>query len=104
MIQKELGFDPEPPDTPFQDALYVGLSYLGAAIIPLFPYFFISGAPAIITSILLTFVALFGIGLLKGKFASLPYIKSGLQVLLVGAGSGIGGYFLGTLLPRIVGV
>lgn len=104
MVQKELGLDPEPPDTPLEDALYVGLSYLGAAIIPLFPYFFISGMQAIITSILLTFVALFCIGMLKGRFASLPYLKSGLQVLLVGAGSGIGGYFLGTLLPKIVGV
>jgi len=104
MVQKELGIEPEPPSTPIGDALFVGLSYLVAAGIPLFPYFFLQGEPAIIVSILSTLVALFCIGLLKAKFALLPYLKSGLQVLLVGAGSGIGGYFLGTILPRILGI
>lgn len=104
MVQKELGIEPEPPSTPIGDALFVGLSYLVAAGIPLFPYFFLRGEIAIVTSILATFVALFGIGLLKAKFALLPYLKSGFQVLLVGAGSGIGGYFLGTILPHILGI
>ncbi len=104
MVQKELGIEPEPPSTPIGDALFVGLSYLVAAGIPLFSYFFLQGEIAIVTSILATFVALFGIGLLKAKFALLPYLKSGFQVLLVGAGSGIGGYLLGTILPHILGI
>ncbi len=104
MVQKELGIEPEPPGTPVGDALFVGLSYLAAAGIPLFPYFSLSGEAAIFTSLLATLVALFGIGLLKAKFALLPYLKSGLQVLLVGAGSGIGGYFLGTFLPHVLGI
>jgi VIT1/CCC1 family predicted Fe2+/Mn2+ transporter len=99
MIQKELGLDPEPPGTAMGDALYVGLSYLIAAIIPLAPYFFTSGFKAIVISMLAT---LFIIGFLKGKLASLPYIRSGLEVLLVGAGAGIGGYFLGTFLPKLL--
>ena len=100
----QLGIEPEPPGTPGKDALLVGFSYLIAACIPLFPYFFFKGEIAILSSILATLLALFGIGLLKAKFALLPYLKSGLQVLLVGAGSGIGGYFLGTLLPHILGM
>ncbi len=104
MVQKELGIDPDPVGTPVGDAAFVGLSYLVAAVIPLFPYFFLHGGIAIITSILATFIALFGIGVLKGKFATLPYLKSGLQVLLVGAGSGIGGYLLGSVLPHLLGI
>jgi len=102
MVQKELGLDPEPPGTAITDAIFIGLSYLIAAIIPLFPYFFLNGKIAILTSIGATLLSLFGIGLLKGKFATLPYLKSGLQVLLVGAGSGIGGFLLGTFLPKIL--
>jgi VIT1/CCC1 family predicted Fe2+/Mn2+ transporter len=41
--------------------------------------------------------------LIKGKVATLPLIKSGLEVLIIGAGAGIGGYFLGTILPHILG-
>ncbi|HUC94752.1 MAG TPA: VIT1/CCC1 transporter family protein [Candidatus Saccharimonadales bacterium] len=103
MVQKELGLEPEPSGSIIHDALMVGISYLVAAIIPLSPYFFLKGLPAIITSILATFVALFSIGLIKGKVATLPLIKSGLEVLLIGAGAGIGGYFLGTILPHILG-
>lgn len=104
MVQKELGLEPEPAGSILQDSLLVGLSYLLAAMIPLFPYFFLKGLPAIATSILATFVALFCIGLAKGKVAALPYIKSGLEVLVVGAGAGIGGYFLGTILPHVLGI
>jgi len=104
MVQKELGIEPEPPGTPIGDALFVGLSYLIAAGVPLFPYFFLQGEVAIITSIIATLIALFCIGLLKAKFALLPYLKSGFQVLLVGAGSGIGGYFLGSILPHVLGI
>ena len=104
MVQKELGIDPHPPGTPAKDAVFVGVSYLLSAMVPLFPYFFLRGNPAIAVSILATFLALFLIGFAKGKVASLPYVKSGLWVLLVGAGSGIGGYFLGVILPHILGI
>lgn len=104
MIQKELGLEPNPPGTPVNDALYVGLSYLVAAIIPISPYFFIEAARAVVISILLTLAALFGLGLLKARYAKLPPIKSGLQVLLIGALSGVGGYILGFYLPHILGL
>jgi len=104
MVQKELGIDPEPTNTPFGDALIVGSSYLVAAVIPLFPYFFLTGKVAIMTSIFATVVALFCIGILKAKFALLSYIKSGLEVMLIGAGSGIGGYFIGMVLPHLLGI
>lgn len=104
MVLKEFGIDPDPPGTPLGDARFVGLSYLAAASAPLFPYFFLNGEVAILVSLLATLVALFGIGLLKARFALLPYLKSGVQVVLVGAGSGIGGHFLGTLLPHLLGI
>ena len=104
MIQKELGLEPDPAGNLTREASLVGISYVVAALIPLFPYFFITGTKAIIASILATFVALFSIGLAKGKVASLPYLKSGIEVLLVGAGAGIGGYLLGTILPHFLGI
>lgn len=104
MIQKELGIEPEPPGSAMKDALYVGISYLLAAIIPIFPYFLFASKEAVILSIILTLASLFGIGLLKAQFAKLSYFKSGLQVLAIGAMSGIGGYFLGILLPKLLGI
>ncbi len=104
MVQKELGLDPHPFGTPLRDALFVGLSYLGSAAIPLLPYFFISARQAIYYSIGFTLLALFALGTFKARFAALNYVKSGLQVLAVGAFSGLGGYFLGIVLPRILNI
>ena len=104
MVQKELGIDPESFKTPISDAYTMGISFLIAAMIPLFPYFFLKGSIAIIISILLSFIALFCVGALKARFTLLPYVKSGFQVLFIGACSGIGGYFLGTLLPHLLGI
>ena len=104
MIQKELGLEPNPPGSPVKDALLVGASYLVNAVIPLLSYFFLPTKEALPISIGLTMITLFGLGLLKAKFAFLPYLKSGLQVMAVGTFSGLGGYFLGTLLPKILGI
>jgi vacuolar iron transporter family protein len=104
MIQKELGLEPEPAGTALKDAYYVGFSYMFAAVIPVFPYFFLHGQQAVFTSIGLTLISLFGIGLLKAKVAKLNWFRSGLQVMGIGALSGIGGYFLGFLLPHILGL
>lgn len=102
MVQKELGLDPDPFGTPLRDAFFVGLSYLINAAIPLLPYFFVPARIAIYYSIGFTLLALFGLGALKARFANLNYLKSGLQVLAVGAFSGLGGYLLGTVLPKLL--
>jgi vacuolar iron transporter family protein len=102
MVQKELGLDPDPFGTPMRDAGFVGLSYLVNAAIPLLPYFFFPVRQALYISIGLTLAALFALGTLKAKFAALSYFKSGLQVMAVGAFSGLGGYLLGTFLPKLL--
>lgn len=104
MIQKELGLEPEPLSTAVKDALYVGFSYLVAAVIPIFPYFFFEPPRAIVFSILLTLLALFCIGILKAGVAKLNLLKSGLQVLAIGTFSGIGGYIVGIYLPHLLGI
>lgn len=104
MVQKELGIEPEPAGGPTKDALFVGFSYLFAAIIPIFPYFFYPSKSAVFLSILLTLISLFAVGLLKAKYAKLSYLKSGVEVMAIGALSGVGGYFLGILLPHILGL
>lgn len=102
MIQKELGISPEAESTEISDAMYVGFSYLLNSAIPLLPYFFLPALKALPVSIILTLLALFGLGLLKAKFASLNYLKAGLQVMMVGAFSGLGGYLIGTVLPNLL--
>ncbi len=55
--------------------------------------------PAFVVSVVLTIVALFVIGLVKGRLAAMSLWRSALEVVAIGAASAAGGYLLGSLIP-----
>ena len=98
-VEKELGLPYGETETALGDAAVVGVMYALAAVIPLWPYFIWSVATALFVSLIATGVALFGLGLVKGRVAGMALLRSGLQVLLVGGGSAAIGYLIGVLVP-----
>jgi len=90
-IQKELGLSPDVGGAAVGDALVVGLSYLGAAVVPLWPYLVLPlTAPALIVSVVCTLVALFALGVAKGRVARQAWQRAGAQVMLIGSASAPG--------------
>jgi predicted membrane protein (TIGR00267 family) len=102
-VQKELGLSPDAGGAAVGDALVVGGTYLGAAIIPLWPYVFFSVSVALPISVACTLVALFVLGLIKGHVARQRLSFAGLQVLLIGAVSAGVGWVIGSVVSGIVG-
>jgi VIT1/CCC1 family predicted Fe2+/Mn2+ transporter len=103
-VQKELGLSPDAGGAARGDALVVGLTYLGAAVIPLWPYAVLPLiAPALVVSLACTLVALFALGIAKGSVAHQPRGRSGAQVLLIGSASAGVGFAIGHLVTAIVG-
>ncbi len=103
-VQKELGLSPDVGDAARGDALTVGLTYMDAAIIPLWPYIFLPlMAPALITSLICTLVALFALGVAKGRIARQAWQRAGLQVMLIGSASAAIGFGIGHLVTAIAG-
>ncbi len=103
-VQKELGLSPDVGGAALGDALVVGLTYLGAAIIPLWPYAVLPLiAPALVVSLACTLVALFVLGVVKGTIASQRLLVAGLQVLAIGSVSAAVGFGIGHLVTAIVG-
>jgi len=100
-IEKELGLPFHDTETAKGDALVVGASYAVAAVVPLWPYFFFTMHVAMAFSLVSTACALFALGVLKGRVARLSLVRSGVQVLAVGALSAGIGYLIGTLGPRL---
>ena len=94
-VEKELGLAYAEHETALGDAFVVGLAYASAALIPLWPYFAWDVATALPVSLAATAVALFILGLAKGKVARLALLRSGLQVLLIGGASAGIGYLIG---------
>ncbi len=102
-IQKELGLSPESGGAAKGDALMVGLAYLAAAIVPLWPYAFLPLVwTALVVSLACTFVALFALGLVKATVARQSRGRGGLQVLLIGSASAGVGFAIGHLVTAIV--
>lgn len=104
MAQHEIGVDVQPKGNPVKNALVMALSFLVGAIFPIVPYTLISGIPALITSIALASLALFGIGVIKARVADTSQLRSGLEAFAIGAAAAILGYVLGTWIPKLFGV
>jgi VIT1/CCC1 family predicted Fe2+/Mn2+ transporter len=103
MVQKELGLDIEPDTARIGEGVTMALSYVLASIVPLISYFFLPLGEAFIASIVLTIIVLAGIGIVRGRLAKISLFISALEVVAVGAVSGLGGYFLGVWLPKLLG-
>jgi vacuolar iron transporter family protein len=102
-IQKELGLSPDVGGAALGDALVVGLTYLAAAFIPLWPYVFLPlMTPALVTSLVCTLIALFTLGVVKGRVARQAVMRAGIQVLLIGGVSAGVGFAIGHIVTRIV--
>lgn len=102
-VEKELGLPYGETETARGDAVVVGASYAVAALIPLWPYFFFSLSVALPISLVCTGLALFALGVLKGRVARMALVRSGLQVLVIGGASAAIGYLIGSVGPRLFG-
>jgi VIT1/CCC1 family predicted Fe2+/Mn2+ transporter len=103
MVEKELGLQLETNTVRVPEALTMGVSYIVGSLFPLIAYFFLPIPVALPISIALTGLALIAVGIIKGRLASLNLPRSVLEVVAVGGASALGGYVLGTLIPRLFG-
>jgi VIT1/CCC1 family predicted Fe2+/Mn2+ transporter len=85
MMKYELGLEKPEPKRARNSSLTIGLSYIVGGIIPLSPYIFISRSDIALTiSAIVTLIALFIFGFVKGKFTGSKPFKSAWQTMLVG--------------------
>ncbi|MGA2873034.1 MAG: VIT1/CCC1 transporter family protein [Candidatus Dormibacteria bacterium] len=103
-IEKELGISSQLQDTPLRDGLLMAGTFLLGAALPVLPYLFLTGLPAVLVSLALSAVGLAAVGLVKAAVTGQRLWLGGAQVLLVGTGAALGGYVLGVLLPHAFGL
>jgi len=103
MVEKELGLQIDPDTVRIPEALTMGVSYIIGSVFPLIAYFFLPITTALPVSLALTVVALVAIGVIKGRLANINLLWSALEVVVVGVVSALGGYFLGSVVPHLLG-
>jgi len=86
MMRYELGLEKPQANRATQSAVTIGISYIVGGIIPLSPYFFISGSQeALYYSCFITAFCLFIFGYFKSKVTGQPPFSGALKVLIIGA-------------------
>jgi VIT1/CCC1 family predicted Fe2+/Mn2+ transporter len=85
MMQFELGLEAPDPKRARQSAATIAASYIAGGLIPLAPYILLADiAVALRVSVVVTLLALFVFGFVKGRFTGLNPWRGGVQTVLIG--------------------
>ena len=98
LAREELGLNPEDLGSPWGVAVFSFLSFGAGALVPLLPFFALSGERALLVSIGFTALALFGVGAVISLFTGRSALRDGLRMLAIGAAAGALTYAIGKLL------
>ncbi len=96
--EKVFGLGTAEINRPLQAALVMGLSFVVGALIPILPYFILSGAKPLYFSIALAAATLFSVGVFKGHLASRSFFISGLEFFFIAVGASLLGYLIGLIV------
>jgi VIT1/CCC1 family predicted Fe2+/Mn2+ transporter/rubrerythrin len=100
----ELGLAPQRLGRPVRDAFVMAVAFGAASLVPLVPFLFGGALPALSVAAALTLSALFAVGVLKARVAGVAPLRSGLEVALFAAASGLLSFGLGRLASILLGV
>ena len=102
--EKVLGLGSADVNNPVKGALVMALSFMLGGVLPLAPFAFLPLQWALMVAVALTGVALFGVGMFKGRLAGQPLGRSGFEFFVIALIATGLGYSVGFLLERLVGV
>ena len=98
LAAERLGSNEEALSNPIVSASSGALSTAVGAAIPVIPFFFMQGVPAVITAAIVSLAAHFAVGAAKSLITVRSWWSSGMEMTIVGALEGAVTYGLGVLL------
>ena len=98
LAREELGLNPEDLGSPWGAAGSSFASFALGALVPLAPFLLSSGTTALLGSIALTAVSLFGVGAVISLYTGRNAVQDGLRMLGIGAAAGGVTFAVGRLL------
>ena len=101
---EELELAPEELGDPVKAGILCGVSFGLAAIVPILPFAYraFNITEALWISIVATLASLFGVGAMKTIFSRKSWVRSGLEMMIMGASASAVTYMIGTLFSLIV--
>ena len=93
-VQEELKIG-DAHTSPLREAWLTGFATAVGALIPVFPFFFLTGTAAMVTSFALAMASHFLVGAARSVFTGRGVFRSGLDMFVVGLGVAVIGYYVG---------
>ncbi len=103
MMTEELGLSKKTYENPVSSSLFVLLATLIGSAIPLIAFFLLPVKQAILTSVVISAIALFAMGAVKAKITIGDWRKTGVQLLIIGLTSAVLGFVFGLLIGHLFG-
>jgi len=101
MMTEELGLSAVPSVAPLRSGIVVALAYALGAAFPVIPYALpVQVQTAFTLSVVCTLIALFVAGALKTLMTGRPWLRSGLETVLVGALAAAATFLAGRLVAH----
>ncbi|HJW20413.1 MAG TPA: VIT1/CCC1 transporter family protein [Candidatus Nitrosotalea sp.] len=101
MITEELKLNLETVGSPLKSAFRMFGAFLVGGILPIIPYFFLSGYVPLFVAIGVSLSASFIIGAIKSKIANISMLRGGLEMAGLGTGIALIGYGIGSELGSL---
>jgi VIT1/CCC1 family predicted Fe2+/Mn2+ transporter len=98
-IGEELGLTSEESWPPTKAALFTGLSFAVVSLIPILPFAFLEVNPAVITAAVASIACLFIVGASKAIFSRQSWIRSGIEMMVIGMLASVATYAIGLVIP-----
>lgn len=103
LAAEELNLTEDALSNPWVSATSGALSTAIGAFVPIIPFFFMQGIPAVIAAAVISLIAHFAVGAAKSLITVRPWWSSGMEMTLIGAAEGIVTYLIGIGLGHIGG-
>ena len=101
MMKFELGLERPDPKRARRSAATIAASYIAGGLIPLFPYMVFERAPtALACSVVVTLIALFIFGYVKGSYTGLPPMRGAVQTTLIGGTAAAAAFLIAKLISH----
>ena len=104
LVRERLSTSEEGLRKPWTSAVSGALSTAVGALIPIVPFFFLTGYPAVVVAAVVSLLAHFAVGATKSFITIRSCWSSGFEMTFVGAIEGVVTYGIGIVLGRIGGV
>jgi vacuolar iron transporter family protein len=100
-VQEELGIA-ESGTSPFREGWITGLATAVGALIPVLPFFFLSGPTAVVVSFATSMLSHWLVGAARSVFTGRSVFRSGMDMFVVGLGVAVVGYYVGEWIARLL--